>query len=210
MEVGDIRDAVVALKKSKATELVSQAIDEGLDPVAILEDGIVAGLHDIGAKFESGDYFLPELMIGGRISEACIELIAPHLPESTGAKLGVIVIGAVEGDMHDIGYSLVAQQLELSGFEVHKLGVNVPVMTFIDKAREVGADIIGLSAFLVTTIPHCKEVIRYLVDMGIRDRFMVIIGGAETNQAKADEIGADGWAPNAVEAVSLCRRLVEV
>jgi methanogenic corrinoid protein MtbC1 len=210
MEIIQIREAVLALNKPLATELVTQAIEEGLDPVAILESGIVAGLQDIGAKFETGDYFLPELMIGGKISEACIDLITPHLPESAGAKLGIVVIGAVEGDLHDIGYSLVATQLELAGFEVHKLGVNVPIMTFIDKAREVKADIIGLSAFLVTTIPHCKEVIRYLLDMGVRDDFKVIIGGAETNQAKAVEIGADGWAPNAVEAVSLCRSLIGV
>jgi len=103
---------------------------------------------------------------------------------------------------------LVAKQLELAGYEVHSVGIDVPAMTFIDKAREVNADIIGLSAFLVTTISNCQDVINYLKDMGLRDKFKVIIGGAETSQEVADRMGADGWAPNAVEAVKLCDRLL--
>jgi 5-methyltetrahydrofolate--homocysteine methyltransferase len=120
-----------------------------------------------------------------------------------------VVIGAVQGDIHDLGYGLVAKQLELAGFEVHQLGVDIAPMTFIDKAQELNADIIGLSAFLITTIPKCNIVIDYLRDMGLRDRFQVIIGGAQTSQEAADEMGADGWAPNAVEAVRLCRNLME-
>lgn len=115
----------------------------------------------------------------------------------------------MQGDFHDLGYSLVAKQLELAGFEVHPLGVDVPPLTFIDKAQEFNADIIGLSAFLITTIPKCNVLIDYLRDMGLRDRFRVIIGGGQTNQEVADEMGADGWAPNAVEAVRLCRHLME-
>ena len=119
-----------------------------------------------------------------------------------------MVIGAVEGDLHDIGYGLVANQLKLAGFEVHKLGVNIQSMTFIDKAKELNADIIGLSAFLVTTIPNCAEVVNYLNDMGIRDQYKVIIGGAETTEEKAKAMGCDGQADNAVEAVALCERLM--
>jgi methylmalonyl-CoA mutase cobalamin-binding domain/chain len=147
-------------------------------------------------------------MMGGELAEQCIALIDPYLPEDAGASAGVVVIGAVNGDIHDIGYGLVAKQLQLAGFEVHKIGVNVPAMTFIDKAQEVDADIIGLSAFLTTTIPNCTEVIEYVRDMGLKDKFKVIIGGAETSQEKADQMGADGWAPNAVEAVTLCQGLV--
>jgi methylmalonyl-CoA mutase cobalamin-binding domain/chain len=119
-----------------------------------------------------------------------------------------MVIGAVQGDMHDLGYSLVAKQLELAGFEVHSLGVDVAPMTFIDKAQEVNANIIGLSTFLVTTIPGCAEIIDYLRDMGLKERFKVIVGGGTTTQEVADELGADGWAPNAVEAVALCEGLM--
>ena len=114
----------------------------------------------------------------------------------------------MKGDLHDIGYGLVANQLKITGFEVHKLGVNIPSMTFIEKAQELNADIIGLSAFLVTTIPNCTEVINYLKDMGLRDKFKVIIGGAETTKEKAETMGCDGQADNAVEAVSLCERLM--
>jgi len=110
-------------------------------------------------------------MTGGKITETCIALINPHLPRGGNVKRGVVVIGAVQGDFHDLGYGLVAKQLELGGFEVHQLGVDVPPMTFIDKAQELNADIIGLSAFLITTIPKCNVLIDYLRDMGLRDRF---------------------------------------
>jgi 5-methyltetrahydrofolate--homocysteine methyltransferase len=190
MEIVQISAAILELNKESAKSLVVQALEENLDPVEILQEGIIQGLSGIGEKFEAGEYFLTELMIGGKISEECINLIRPHLPDA-------------------LGYSLVATQLELNGFAVHKLGVNVPSMEFIDKAKEVNADIIGLSAFLVTTIPKCREVINYLRDMGLRNSYKVIIGGAETSQSLADEIGADGWGMNAFEAVELCRKLIK-
>ncbi len=207
MNAGEIARRVAELDDGAADE-VSKALDAGLDPVELLRAGVVRGLERIGHKFEAGEYFLPELMMGGELAEKCIALIDPHLPEGAGTSLGVVVIGAVHGDIHDIGYGLVAKQLQLAGFEVHKVGVNVPAMTFIDKAQEVGADIIGLSAFLTTTIPNCAEVVEYVRDMGLEDRFRVIIGGAETSQEKADKMGADGWAPNAAEAVTVCRSLM--
>jgi methanogenic corrinoid protein MtbC1 len=191
-----------------AADGVSQALEAGIDPVALLRAGVIRGLELIGERCEAGAYFLPELMMGGELAEKCISLIDPYLPQDAAASEGVVVIGAVNGDIHDIGYGLVAKQLQLAGYEVHKVGVNVPAMTFIDKAQEVGADIIGLSAFLTTTIPNCAEVIGYVRDMGLKDTFKVIIGGAETSQEKADKMGADGWAPNAVEAVTVCRNLM--
>ena len=194
---------------TQAIPAVERALRDGESPVDLLQQGVIRGLEIVGQKFESGDYFLPELMTGGKITETCIALINPHLPRDGSATLGVVVIGAVQGDFHDLGYSLVAKQLELAGFEVHQLGVDVPPLTFIDQAQEFNADIIGLSAFLITTIPKCKVLIDYLRDMGLRDRFRVIIGGGQTNQEAADEMGADGWAPNAVEAVRLCRNLME-
>lgn len=198
----------VARLDDAATEEVKKALDAGEDPVLLLRSGVIRGLEIIGEKFETKEYFLPELMMGGELAEQCIALIDPFLPEDAGPSQGTIVIGAVQGDLHDIGYGLVAKQLELAGFEVHRMGVNVPAMSFIDKAQEVDADIIGLSAFLITTIPNCAEVVDYLRDMGLKDKHRVIIGGAETSLAKAEEMGADGWAPNAVEAVAVCRGLV--
>ncbi len=208
MSIEEIKQAVWQLKKDQALNLVKQALEEGLDPVEILQKGVIAGLQVVGQKFGAKEYFLAELVMGGKVAEPCIDLINPHLPPSAEGKLGTVVIGAVKGDLHTIGYGLVSTQLELAGFEVHKLGIDLPSMTFIDKAREHNADIIGLSAFLVTTIPYCKEVIGYLQDMGLRDQYKVIIGGTETNAAKAEAMDADGWALNAVSAVPLCRRLV--
>jgi methylmalonyl-CoA mutase cobalamin-binding domain/chain len=208
MNAAEIAERVANLDDAATTE-VNKALEAGLDPVELLQAGVIRGLELIGQKFEAGEYFLPELMMGGELAEQCITLIDPHLPEDAGTSKGVIVIGAVHGDIHDIGYGLVAKQLQLAGFEVHKIGVNVPAMTFIDKAQEVNADIIGLSAFLTTTIPNCSELVDYLRDMGLADKFKVIIGGAETSQEKADQMGADGWAPNAVEAVTLCQRLMD-
>ena len=166
------------------------------------------GLKEIGRLFGEGEYYLAELVIGGEVSDKCIALLEPYLPPREGDKKGTVVIGAVKGDLHDIGYGLVAKQLELAGYEVHKIGIDTPSMTFIEKAKEYDADIIGLSAFLVTTIPYCAELIQYLNDLGLRDRFKVIIGGTETSQAYSDEIGADGWSADAIGAVALCDRLM--
>lgn len=210
MSIKDIAETIVKLERDKTISLIEEAIKEGLDAVEVLQDGIVAGLKEVGKKFGAGEYFLPELMMAGKLGERCIEIITPYLPEQTGPKKGVVVIGAVQGDLHDIGYGLVATQLNLAGFEVHKLGVNIPSMTFIEKAQELNANIIGLSAFLVTTIPNCSEVVNYLKDMGIRENYKVIIGGAETTKEKAESMGCDGQADNAVEAVALCERLMGV
>ncbi len=208
MDINQIKETFVKLQSEDAKKLVQTAIDEGMDPVKVLQEGVIAGLKEVGKKFETEEYFLAELMMAGKLGEACIAIITPHLPENTEKAGGVVVLGAVEGDLHDIGYSLVATQLKLAGYEVHMIGVNVPSMKFIEKSQEVNADIIGMSAFLVTTIPNCAEVVKYLVDMNIRDNFKVIIGGAETSQEKAVSMGCDGQAENAVEAVKLCDRLM--
>lgn len=207
MDVTRIAERLMNLDEGVTAE-IRAALDAGGDPVRLLRDGVIRGLERVGEKFENKEYFLPELMMGGELAEKCIAHIDPFLPEDRGPPQGVVVIGAVQGDLHDIGYGLVAKQLEIAGFEVHKMGVNVPAMAFIDKAREVNAHIIGLSAFLITTIPNCAEVVDYLRDMGLKGSFRVIIGGAETSQRRAEEMGADGWAPNAVEAVRLCKNLL--
>ena len=207
MSAGKVAELLAEVNEA-ATDAVTAALEGGVDPLVLLQEGVIGGLERIGQEFEAGEYFLGELIQGGQIAEKCIALIDPHLPKGRGAPRGVVVIGAVQGDMHDLGYSLVAKRLELAGFEVHSMGVDVAPMTFIDKAREVDADIIGLSTFLVTTIPGCSEVLDYLRDMDLRKRFKVIVGGGATTQEIADELGADGWAENAVAAAALCEGLV--
>ena len=142
--IEEIRDAVWQLKKAKALELVKQAIADGLDPVEVLQQGVIAGLRVVGDKFGAKEYFLAELVMGGKVAEPCIEHIKPFLPPNAEGKQGTVVIGAVTGDLHTIGYGLVSTQLELAGFEVHKLGIDLPSKYFIEKAQEHKADIIGL------------------------------------------------------------------
>ena len=208
VSIEEIKQAVWKLQKQKAHDLVQQGIEEGLDPVAMLKGGVIAGLQTVGAKFGAGEYFLAELVMSGKVAEPCIDLINPHLPPNEEGMQGKVVIGAVKGDLHTIGYGLVTTQLELAGFEVHKLGIDLDSLYFIEKAQEYEADIIGLSAFLVTTIPYCKEVLGYLEDMNLRDRFKLIIGGTECTADKADAMDADGWALNALASVPLCQRLM--
>ena len=203
-----IAQLVTALDQDKAVATVQEALDQGYDPVQVLQEGVVAGLKAIGDMFGAGEYFLPELMMGADVSEACMVVITPHLPEREGPRRGVVVLGTVQGDIHDIGKAIVGRQLSLAGYDVYDLGVDVASMRFIDKAREVKADIIGLSAFLDTTRPYYGEVLDYLRDMGLRSNHKVIIGGVAAGPELVNSIGADGWAPDAVEAVKLCDRLM--
>lgn len=203
----EIVKAVEELEESKAEALVKKALEDGCDPEQIL-GGVVAGLKAIGRRFEKKEYFLVELIEAGELGEKLVNMIMPFLPLKGRERSAKVVIGAVKGDVHDIGKNLVATQLRVSGFEVYDLGVDVPSMTFVDKAQEVGADIIALSAFLTTTIPCFTEVLNYLKDMGLRAKYKTIIGGGTTTQAYADEIGADGWAADAIEAVTLCENLL--
>jgi 5-methyltetrahydrofolate--homocysteine methyltransferase len=196
------------LEDDKALALVKEAIEKGLNAREVLEQGVLAGLKEIGQRFADKEYFLAELTMGAKLVDDCMAILDPHLPKGDGPKRGVVVLGAVQGDLHSIGYGLVGKQLQLAGYEVHEVGINIPSMTFIDKAKEVNADIIGLSAFLVTTVPYCKELIEYLRDMGLRDKYKVIIGGTGCNDEVSSSMGADGFAPNANEAVKLCDRLL--
>lgn len=202
----EITKAVKELDEQKAQSLVEESLERGIDPTLVL-NGVVAGLKAIGQKFETKEYFLLELIEGGELGKKLVDLITPYIPAKEGIKPTRIVIGAVKGDIHDIGKNLVATQLRVSGFEVLDLGVDVPSMSFVDKAEELRADIIALSAFLTTTIPCFIEVLEYLRDMGLRKKYKVIIGGGTMTQRYADLIGADGWAPDAARAVTLCEGL---
>ncbi len=205
--ISGIAAAVEDLRDAEALSLVDTALSRGVDAERILMDGIMVGMKIIGEKYGKGEYFLAELLGGSEIATNCIGRVTPHLRAAI-KKAGKVVIGAVNGDIHSIGKDLVAMQLRLGGFEVFDLGIDVPVMKFIGRAQETGSDIIALSAFLTSTIPYMAVVVKYLKDMGLRDRFRVIVGGTGTSLEYAQRIGADGWGRDAVEAVGLCRRLV--
>jgi corrinoid protein of di/trimethylamine methyltransferase len=191
-------------------ELTRQAIGAGMEPMTIIDGGLVPGMDIVGEKFRTGEYFLPHLIIAAGGMKQSMELLEPEL-QRRGEKartLGTAVIGTVKGDIHEIGKSLVATMIAASGFQVHDLGVDVPTEAFIAKVKETGANLLGLSALLTTTMTAQREVIEALEEAGIRDQVKVMVGGAPVSQEWVKTIGADGYAEDAVGAVELCKELV--
>jgi methanogenic corrinoid protein MtbC1 len=209
MELTDkIRESVMDMEEDRAQALVKEAIEKGVNTLDILNRGIVAGLEGVGEKFERGEYFLLELQLAGELAQNLISLVKPHLTAEEAQAKGTVVMATVKGDLHNIGKNMVTLQLSLSGYQVHDMGIDQATMDIIDRAQQVNADVIGLSALLQTTMPNQAEVIQYLKELELRERFKVIVGGGNTNQLYADLIGADGWAENAVQAVQVVNSLL--
>ena len=199
------------LQKGRAKNvktLVQQALDEGIDPKVILNDGLLAGMMVIGGKFKRNEVFVPEVLVAARAMNAGIAILEPKLVEIGNKPIGKAVLGTVKGDLHDIGKNLVVMMMKGAGLEIYDLGVDVEPDTFIEKAEEVGADIIGMSALLTTTMPNMKNVIDRLNEKGLRDKYIVMIGGAPVNQTFADEIGADYYTPDAATAAEVAKKAV--
>ncbi len=205
-----MRQSVIDGDGREAAALAQQALDAGLDPLTAIDDGYVPGLRYVGDQFAAGEMFLPEMMLAARAMQQAVRVLEPEMTRrSTQRKvLGRVVIGTVKGDIHEIGKNLVAMMLQASGFEVHDLGVDVPVERFVEKAREVGADVVGVSALLTTTMVGQRSVVQALHEAGLAPRVRVMVGGAPVTRGWAEEIGADGYSEDAVGAVALARRLV--
>ena len=194
-----------------AGRLAQQAIDDGINPLEAINEGFVKGLDYVGEEFGCGQMFLPDLVLAAEAMKAAVAVLEPEL-ERTGQErtvLGKVVIGTVAGDIHDIGKTLVATMLSASGFQVFDLGVDVDVAEFAQKAREVEANIVGVSSLLTTTMVRQRDVIEALDDMGLRPQVKVMVGGAPVTQSWAAEIGADGYSEDAMGAVQLAKQLVE-
>ncbi len=189
---------------------VRDALAAGLEPMAIIDGALVAGMRTVGDKYASGEYFLPNLIVSASGMKQAMALLEPELKarRQEVKSAGTVVIGTVRGDIHEIGKSLVATMLAANGFDVHDLGVDVPVDTFVARVKETGANLVGLSALLTTTMHGQKDVIEALAKAGLREQVKVMVGGAPVSRAWADGIGADGWAQDAVSAVDLAARLV--
>jgi corrinoid protein of di/trimethylamine methyltransferase len=193
-----------------AADLAQQVVDEGLDPLKAINNGFVKGLDYVGEGFGKGMMFLPDLVLAAEAMKAAVALLEPEL-EKRGAErqvLGKVVVGTVQGDIHDIGKTLVATMLSASGFKVYDLGVDVSVVAFAEKARAVDADLVGVSSLLTTTMLKQRDVIEALDDMGLRPKVKVMVGGAPVTDSWAAEIGADGYSEDAIGAVNLAKRLV--
>jgi trimethylamine corrinoid protein len=201
-------NAVIDGDEDAAMAAARQAIAEGVNPVEVISDGLSAGMTKVGDLFNNEEISLPFVIVAAEAMTKAIEILEPHIPaESKGKKAGTVVIGTIEGDIHDIGKRIVATMLKVYGFEVHDLGRDVPVQTFIDKAREVKADIIGSSTLMTTTLSGQKALQEAVRVAGLKVRTMV--GGAATNQQWADKIGADAYGETAAEAVMKAKELVQ-
>lgn len=206
--LNELYEAILTGKLEQAQEVTRQAIAEGVDPQSIINNYMVKGMEEIGARFEAGKAFVPNLLMSARAMKGSLELLKPLLKGDRSSSAGKVVIGTVKGDLHDIGKNLVASMLEGCGFEVINLGVDVSSEKFIDAARANDADIICMSALLTTTMNYMKEVIAAVKASGLRDQVKVMVGGAPLNNDFAVAIGADGYSSNANDAVALARRLV--
>ncbi len=205
-----IQQTVLEGEVEKAAELARKGLDEGLDPLEIINKGFVPAMDEAGARFSDGRFFLPELVAAAEAMKEAMGLLEPLLGKGGAAResLGRVVIGTVEGDIHDIGKSIVASLLTANGFEVRDLGVDVPVGKFVEEAKSFQADIVGLSALLTTTMPKQREVLEALQKLDATKGVKVMVGGAPVTARWAEEIGADGYAEDAVSAVLEARKLV--
>jgi len=208
--IKEIHDLVVEYKKDAIIGKVDKALNEGIDAETILQDGLIAAMDVVGEKYSSGEMFIPEMLASAKTMKLALEKIKPFLQEGVSAdNKGVIVIGTVKDDIHDIGKNLVAMMLEGAGFEVHDIGIDNPPENFIAKVKEVNAQVLGMSALLTTTMPNMKETIEALKDEGLYGKVHVIVGGAPVSRQFADEIGADDYAADAVVAVDTVKNLLK-
>ncbi|MBA7713463.1 Methionine synthase [subsurface metagenome] len=210
MDLKEIADNLIKGKAPEVKELVQRAIDEGEDVEKVLNEGLVAGMSVVGAKFKANEFYVPEVLIAARAMKSGMGILRPILAEKNIKGIGTVVLGTVRGDLHDIGKNLVAMMLEGAGFEIIDLGVDVSPEKFIETAKEKKADLVGLSALLTTTMPSMKDVVKAVADSGLKDKVKVMIGGAPLTQSYADEIGADGYAPDAASAVDEVKQLLGV
>jgi len=201
-----IKDSVIGGEVDEVRDMVKRAIDEGQEAKRILNEALLPGMSIVGDKFEEGEFFLPEMLIAAMAMKEGLEVLSPVLTQSDMKAAGTVVMGTAKGDIHDVGKSIVGVMLEGAGFMVTDIGVDVGPDKFVEAAKENNADIIGVSALLTTTIMGMKDVIKAVKEAGLKAKVMV--GGASVTQEFADEIGADGYAPDAPSAVKRAKELV--
>ena len=204
-DLNALAEAVINGKRDDAAALTQEAIDEGLDPTKILGEGLTAGMDVVGVRFKNNEFYVPEVLIAARAMSAAMVLLEPLLAASGAKPAGVVVLGTVKGDLHDIGKNLVGMMLKGGGFKVVDAGIDVAPEVFVEKATESQAHVVALSALLTTTMPQMKNVVDAIKEAGVDVKTM--IGGAPVTQEYADEIGADGYAPDAASAVDKAREL---
>jgi len=204
----DLMDSVFLMDEELAVKTAKEVVEAGYDAYDAINNGLVAGMNKAGVLYEKEEYFVPELLICSDAMYAGLDILRPHLKIDEAAEKHKVVIGVMEGDTHDIGKNLVKIMMDAAGFEMHDLGRNVPLASFIEKAKEVQAELICMSTLMTTTMDGMATVIEMLKEEGIRDSFKVMVGGGPISQGFARKIGADGYADNATNAVDLARKLI--
>lgn len=204
-----IKDGVITQQRNEIQGLVEAAIDEGIDPKSIIDDGLIAAMDVVGQQFSDSDIFVPEMLVSALTMKLGLEKVKPLLKSEETEPKGMIIMGTVKGDIHDIGKNIVLMMLEGAGFEVVDLGVDLTVEKFVEQIETIGPDLLGLSALLTTTMPEMERVIQELETKGFRDKLKVMVGGAPVSESFSEKIGADGYGANAAEAVQLARRLID-
>ena len=206
----EIKQSLIKGQAPKVKQLVQQALDEKAKPGDILTQGLIAGMEVIGERFKKNEVYVPEVLIAARAMKEGMSILKPKLAAAGVKALGKVVMGTVKGDLHDIGKNLVCMMLEGAGFEVVDAGIDCSPEKFISSAQEKGATVIGMSALLTTTMPSMKGTIEALAKAGLKGKILTMIGGAPVTQHYADEIGADGYAPDAASAVDTAKRLLHL
>ena len=210
MEFKELSQHVIEGNAPGAEEWTRQALAQGIKPLDIINNGLMPGMSYVGEQFKAGEYYLPEVIVSARAMKASTKLLDPLLVESEAPRAGRVVVGTVQGDLHDIGKNLVSMMLEGAGFQVEDLGTDVAPDRFAEVVKERGADLVGLSALLTTTMPQLGTTIEALERAGIRQKVRVMVGGAPVTREYAQQIGADGYAPDAASAVDEAKYLMDV
>ncbi len=200
--------AIIECDAAKADELTRKLVDEGAKPQEIINKGLISGMNVVGDRFKKGEMYVPEVMMAAKAMHAGMNIVKPMLTEEETSATGRVVLGTVAGDLHDIGKNLVGMMMESGGMEVVDVGIDVPPEKFAEAVKEHKPQVVGMSALLTTTMLAMKDTIEVLKEEGLRDSVKIMVGGAPVTQDFADEIGADGWAPDAASAKELAQKLI--
>ncbi len=206
-DFNSMQEALVACDEDKLVSLVNGALAEDTPATDVLNKGLIAGMDIVGEKMENGDMFIPEVLMSAQTMSVCLDILKPLLGDDEGAQSANVIIGTVKGDLHDIGKNLVSMMMESGGMNVHNIGVDIEPEEFVNQIKEKNASIVCLSALLTTTMPMMKQTIDAITEAGLRDKVKIMIGGAPVTQSYADEINADGFAPDAGSAAKLAKAL---